>query len=157
MKNKDNNKYPEYIQEIIDKAIKDGADVQVVKVNREGNEREIFSSKKQKVLDEIDSIGKKLDSVSEQDILDRLARTLKNMSNVGLDATEIYDVINKLFMKLVANTPEPPKRAIGIILGQTPDDLSIMGYSFKNKKEAARVLRAVADGLESDGFTEKEF
>ena len=79
------------------------------------------------------------------------------MSNVGLDASEIYDIINKLFMKLVANTPEPPKRAIGIILGQTPDDLSIMGYSFKNKKEAARVLRAVADGLESNDFTEKEF
>lgn len=149
MMNKDD--LPEYVQDIIDKAMEDGADVDVIKINREGNSRKIFSTdKKQETLDAIDDIERNLKHVSTSDLLARLSNNFKKIKETGLSEKEMLDLVNKLYMQIIDSLPTPPARAISIMISNDKGKASITGYKFKDKKDAANLLRAVADEL-SDG------
>lgn len=149
MMNKDD--LPEYVQDIIDKAMEDGADVDVIKINREGNSRKIFSTdKKQETLDAIDDIERNLKHVSTSDLLDKLSNNFKKIKDTGISEKEMLDLVNKLYMQIIDSLPTPPARAISIMISNDNGKASIVGYKFKDKKDAANLLRAVADEL-SDG------
>ena len=149
MMNKDD--LPEYVQDIIDKAMEDGADVNVIKINREGNSRKIFSTdKKQETLDAIDDIERNLKHVSTSDLLDKLSNNFKKIKDTGISEKEMLDLVNKLYMQIIDSLPTPPARAISIMISNDNGKASIVGYKFKDKKDAANLLRAVADEL-SDG------
>lgn len=146
MMNKDD--LPEYVQDIIDKAMEDGADVDVIKINREGNTRKIFSTdKKQETLDAIDDIEHNLKHVSTSDLLARLSNNFKKIKDTGISEKEMLDLVNKLYMQIIDSLPTPPARAISIMLSNDNGKASIVGYKFKNKKDAANLLRAIADEL----------
>lgn len=149
MINKDD--LPEYVQDIIDKAMEDGADVDVIKINREGNSRKIFSTdKKQETLDAIDDIERNLEHVSTSDLLDRLSNNFKKIKDTGISEKGMLDLVNKLYMQIIDSLPTPPVRAISIMLSNDNGKASICGYKFKNKQDAANLLRSIADEL-SDG------
>ena len=149
MMNKDD--LPEYVQDIIDKAMEDGADVDVIKINREGNSRKIFSTdKKQETLDAIDDIERNLKHVSTSDLLTKLSNNFKKIKDTGISEKEMLDLVNKLYMQIIDSLPTPPARAISIMISNDNGKASIVGYKFKDKKDAANLLRAVADEL-SDG------
>lgn len=153
MMNKDD--LPEYVQDIINKAMEDGADVDVIKINREGNSRKIFSTdKKQETLDAIDDIEHNLKHVSTEDLLDRLSNNFKKIKDTGKSEEEMFDLVNKLYMQIIGSLPTPPLRAISIMISNDNGKSSIVGYKFKDKKDAANLLRAVADELA--GGTVKE-
>lgn len=149
MMNKDD--LPEYVQDIIDKAMEDGATVDVIKINREGNSRKIFSTdKKQETLDAIDDIERNLKHVSTSDLLTKLSNNFKKIKDTGISEKEMLDLVNKLYMQIIDSLPTPPARAISIMISNDNGKASITGYKFKDKKDAANLLRAVADEL-SDG------
>lgn len=149
MMNKDD--LPEYVQDIIDKAMEDGADVNVIKINREGNTRNIYSTnKKQETLDAIDDIERNLKHVSTSDLLTKLSNNFKKIKDTGISEKEMLDLVNKLYMQIIDSLPTPPARAISIMISNDNGKASITGYKFKDKKDAANLLRAVADEL-SDG------
>lgn len=146
MMNKDD--LPEYVQDIIDKAMEDGADVDVIKINREGNTRNIYSTnKKQETLDAIDDIERNLTHVSTTDLLAKLSNNFKKIKDTGISEKEMLDLVNKLYMQIIDSLPTPPARAISIMLSNDNGKASIVGYKFKDKKDAANLLRAVADEL----------
>lgn len=153
MMNKDD--LPEYVQDIIDKAMEDGATVDVIKINREGNSRKIFSTdKKQETLDAIDDIERNLKHVSTSDLLTKLSNNFKKIKDTGISEKEMLDLVNKLYMQIIDSLPTPPARAISIMISNDNGKASIVGYKFKDKKDAANLLRAVADELSGGSVKE---
>lgn len=154
----DKDDLPEYVQDIIDKAMEDGAAVDVIKINKEGNSRKIFSTdKREETLKAMDNISKNLKHVSTEDLLDRLSNSLKKIKDTGISDKKIIEIVNKLYIQIIDSLPTPPEKAISIILSNEKGEAAVTGYKFKDREEAAELLRKIADNLLKDSTKESRW
>ena len=157
--NNDKEDMPEFLKAIIDKAMANGADVDIIKLNRKpgkgkGKEKEkdkIIESKLRKdTLDTIDELENNLKYVSKNDLLDRLGNSFTKLKEAGLDTAEMNNLANRTYMQMLSKMPTPPSKAISIIVNSKEDctDVTMCGYKIDNNAEAITILRNIANSLE---------
>lgn len=155
--NNDKEDMPEFLKAIIDKAMANGADVDIIKLNRKpgkgkGKEKDkIIESKLRKdTLDTIDELENNLKYVSKNDLLDRLGNSFTKLKEAGLDTAEMNNLANRTYMQMLSKMPTPPSKAISIIVNTTGDEyeVSMCGYKIDNNAEAITILRNIVNSLE---------
>lgn len=143
MENKNNN-IPDELKEIIDKAIENGADVTVVKYDKNKNKTETKYTKKD-IADEIDNRTRR------KGILNAVKDKIPSMITDQTDEEVFRNCINS-FQNLVEATGRHPLKGVTVLVPREGNTV-ITGCNILKTKDLIRFLRDLADSLEEGNFT----
>lgn len=154
MENKNNN-LPDELKELIDKAIENGADVTVVKYDKNKNKTETKYIKKD-IADEID------EQISDIDKLLNNSTRCKGMCNTIKDKIpsmitdqtdeEVFRNCINSFQNLVEATGRHPLKGVTVLVPREGNTV-ITGCNILKTKDLIRFLRDLANSLEEGNFT----
>lgn len=144
MENKNNN-LPDELKELIDKAIENGADVTVVKYDKNKNKTETKYTKKG-IADEIDEQTRAIEGM----LKDAKAK-IPSMITDQTDEEVFRDCI-KSFQNLVDATGRHPLKGVTVLVPREGNTV-ITGCNILKTKDLIRFLRDLADSLEEGNFT----
>ena len=144
MENKNNN-LPDELKELIDKAIENGADVTVVKYDKNKNKTETKYTKKG-IADEIDEQTRAIEG--------RLKDAKAKIPSMIADQTdeEVFRDCIKSFQNLVDATGRHPLKGVTVLVPREGNTV-ITGCNILKTKDFIRFLRDLADSLEEGNFT----
>lgn len=143
MENKNNN-IPDELKEIIDKAIENGADVTVVKYDKNKNKTETKYTKKD-IADEIDNCTRR------KGILNAVKDKIPSMITDQTDEEVFRNCINS-FQNLVEATGRHPLKGVTVLVPREGNTV-ITGCNILKTKDLIRFLRDLANSLEEGNFT----
>lgn len=154
MENKNNN-LPDELKELIDKAIENGADVTVVKYDKNKNKTETKYTKKG-IADEIDEqisdIDKLLNnSTGRKGMFNAVKAKIPSMITDQTDE-EVFRNCVKSFQNLVDATGRHPLKGVTVLVPREGNTV-ITGCNILKTKDLIRFLRDLADSLEEGNFT----
>ena len=144
MENKNNN-LPDELKELIDKAIENGADVTVVKYDKNKNKTETKYTKKD-IADEIDEQTRAVEG--------RLKDAKAKIPSMIADQTdeEVFRDCIKSFQNLVEATGRHPLKGVTVLVPREGNTV-ITGCNILKTKDLIRFLRDLANSLEEGNFT----
>ena len=144
MKNKNNN-LPDELKELIDKAIENGADVTVVKYDKNKNKTETKYTKKG-IADEIDEQTRAIEG--------RLKDAKAKIPSMITDQTdeEVFRDCIKSFQNLVEATGRHPLKGVTVLVPREGNTV-VTGCNILKTKDLIRFLRDLANSLEEGNFT----
>lgn len=143
MENKNNN-IPDELKEIIDKAIENGADVTVVKYDKNKNKTETKYTKKD-IADEIDNRTRR------KGILNAVKDKIPSMITDQTDE-EVFRNCIESFQNLVEATGRHPLKGVTVLVPREGNTV-ITGCNILKTKDLIRFLRDLANSLEEGNFT----
>lgn len=154
MENKNNN-IPDELKELIDKAIESGADVTVVKYNKNKNKTETKYTKKG-IADEIDEQTSDIDkllnnSTGRKGMFNAVKAKIPSMITDQTDE-EVFRNCIKSFQNLVDATGRHPLKGVTVLVPREGNAV-ITGCNILKTKDLIRFLRDLADSLEEGNFT----
>lgn len=154
MENKNNN-LPDELKELIDKAIENGADVTVVKYDKNKNKTETKYTKKD-IADEIDEqisdIDKLLNnSTGRKGMFNAVKAKIPSMITDQTDE-EVFRNCIESFQNLVEATGRHPLKGVTVLVPREGNTV-ITGCNILKTKDLIRFLRDLADSLEEGNFT----
>lgn len=146
-KNNDNkNDIPDYMQDMIDKLIKQGAEVDVIKINRKKD----GDINKDEAISKLKEIRKELSNMDDASVKEAVAKDMREFhKKSGLSTTEIYNNMCNSFMRLIKLGGIEPRVACGFIISKE-GNMSISTMSINNKQELADLFKALARTIEND-------
>lgn len=154
MENKNNN-LPDELKELIDKAIENGADVTVVKYDKNKNKTETKYTKKD-IADEIDEQTHAVDRLinNHTKIKGMLKDAKAKIPSMITDQTdeEVFRNCIKSFQSLVDATGRHPLKGVTVLVPREGNTV-ITGCNILKTKDLIRFLRDLADSLEEGNFT----
>lgn len=144
-KNNDNkNDIPDYMQDMIDKLIKQGADVDVIKINRKKDKDA------DKAIKKLEEIRKELSDMDDASVKEAVAKDMREFhKKSGLSTTEIYNNMCDSFMRLIKLGGIEPRVACGFIISKE-GNMSIATMDINNKQELADLFKALAKAIENN-------
>lgn len=144
-KNNDNRKdIPDYMQDMIDKLIKQGAEVDVIKINRKKDKDA------DKAIKKLEEIRKELLDMDDASVKEAVAKDMREFhKKSGLSTTEIYNNMCNSFMRLIKVGGIAPRVACGFIISKE-GNMSISTLNINNKQELADLFKALARAIEND-------
>lgn len=143
MENKNNN-LPDELKELIDKAIENGADVTVVKYDKNKNKTETKYTKKD-IADEIDNRTRR------KGILNAVKDKIPSMITDQTDE-EVFRNCIESFQNLVEATGRHPLKGVTVLVPREGNTV-ITGCNILKTKDLIRFLRDLANSLEEGNFT----
>lgn len=143
MENKNNN-IPDELKEIIDKAIENGADVTVVKYDKNKNKTETKYTKKD-IADEIDNRTRR------KGILNAVKDKIPSMITDQTDE-EVFRNCIESFQNLVEATGRHPLKGVTVLVPREGNTV-VTGCNILKTKDLIRFLRDLANSLEEGNFT----
>lgn len=143
MENKNNN-IPDELKELIDKAIENGADVTVVKYDKNKNKTETKYTKKD-IADEIDNRTRR------KGILNAVKDKIPSMITDQTDE-EVFRNCIESFQNLVEATGRHPLKGVTVLVPREGNTV-ITGCNILKTKDLIRFLRDLANSLEEGNFT----
>lgn len=143
MENKNNN-LPDELKELIDKAIENGADVTVVKYDKNKNKTETKYTKKD-IVDEIDN------RTRCKGILNAVKDKIPSMITDQTDE-EVFRNCIESFQNLVEATGRHPLKGVTVLVPREGNTV-ITGCNILKTKDLIRFLRDLANSLEEGNFT----
>ena len=144
MENKNNN-LPDKLKELIDKAIENGADVTVVKYDKNKNKTETKYTKKG-IADEIDEQTRAIEGM----LKDAKAK-IPSMITDQTDEEVFRNCINS-FQNLVEATGRHPLKGVTVLVPREGNTV-VTGCNILKTKDLIRFLRDLANSLEEGNFT----
>ena len=142
---------PEYVKKLIKEAKKDGADVKVIRLGKDGTKEEV-------------DIAETTLNFNNEDVFEAEAELNKHLDNKlkalnkkykdKLTQEDWYDSIQTLYKGIVSNCPYNPKRAVSIMLGDD-DKFYISACNFTGKQDLADMLFHLAERIEEDAKQDK--
>lgn len=144
-KNNDNRKdIPDYMQDMIDKLIKQGAEVDVIKINRKKDKDA------DKAIKKLEEIRKELLDMDDASVKEAVAKDMREFhKKPGLSTTEIYNNMCNSFMHLIKVGGIAPRVACSFIISKE-GNMSISTLNINNKQELADLFKALARAIEND-------
>lgn len=160
MINKDDmNELPEEVRKLVEMAMKDGADVSVIRMNN-----------KNKNNSKIDSILSKLDNTKEQEALDNLDKAHKEAIDVvpcnmfkdyvqnkvdtltndisKIDDDKVFELLNSSYMSVLKGTKRKPVLHILLTLSSS-GKMNLHTVGIDSKEDLAKVFRELANQIEN--------
>ena len=140
---------PEYVKKLIEEAKKDGADIKVIRLGKDGTEEEVDIDETTLNFSNEDMAKGELNKY-----LDNKLKALNKKYKNKLTQEDWYDSIQTLYKRIVSNCPYNPKRAVSIMLGDD-DKFYISACNFTGKQDLADMLFHLAERIEEDAKQDK--
>lgn len=140
---------PEYVKKLIKEAKKDGADIKVIRLGKDGTEEEVDIDETTLNFSNEDMAKGELNKY-----IDNKLKALNKKYKDKLTQEDWYDSIQTLYRRIVSSCPYNPKRAVSIMLSDD-DKFYISACNFTGKQDLADMLFHLAERIEEDAKQDK--